>query len=257
MMSDRTRPATGSEPKSIAKRPTPKTPAAPVYAPGPSPRTVKAADGQILQVPADWELLPPGDPGLTRRAKAAGPYWQVQESRGRKVFSRGLWTAAQTIESLRRELEQERRTPAHAKRQAASTARRELAQTNYVSDFHQAVVEFLAFDPRFSELATAVARLVTEHATPVGSGTVARTQRLTIEQKAKAAVVAWMRHQTTEYDDMKIARVKGRRREARRELAQQSLGLLTGYRQGRAPHPDCPLLASVQSSRGQEQPYQR
>lgn len=219
------------------------------YSPGPTPRSVKAPDGKIHQVPEGWELLPPGDPGLTRRVKAAGPHWQVQETRGRKIFSRGLWADAPTIARLRLELEQERSTPAHAKKQAASSARRQAAQTSYVADFHQAVVEFLAFDSRFAELATAIAHLVTEHATPVGSGTVARTQRLTLEQKAQAAVVAWMRHQTTAYDQMKIARVKGRRREVRRELAQQSVRLLGSYRQGRAPHPDCPLIAAVESSR--------
>lgn len=255
-MRDRTRQAAVTEPESTTDG---KSAAifASIFGPGPSPRTVKAADGRILSVPADWELLPPGDPGLTRRVKAAGPFWLVQESRGRKVFSRGLWANAQTIENLRRELEQERGTPAHAKRQAASAARRETAQANYVTEFQQAVVDFLAFDSRFHELAVAVARLVTQHATPVGSGTVARTQRLTIEQKARAAVVAWMRHQTTAYDQMKIARVKGRRREVRRDLAQQSLNLLAGYRAGRAPQPNCLLMAAVETAVGQDQSYQR
>jgi len=243
-MRDRSRPLTSPAPHSSSAEPA----AAMIFAPGPTPRAVKAADGKVHQVPADWELLPPGDPGLTRRVKAAGPYWQVQESRGRKIFSRGLWANAQTIAKLRNDLEQERSTPAHAKRQAASSARREAAQANYVGEFEQAVVEFLAFDPRFHELAVAVAKLVTTHATPVGSGTVARTQRLTLEQKARAAVVAWMRHQTTEYDQMKIARVKGRRREVRRDLAQQSLSLLAGYRQGLAPRPHCPLIAAVENS---------
>ncbi|MBL8890300.1 MAG: DUF2293 domain-containing protein [Planctomycetaceae bacterium] len=231
------------------------TTSATTYSPGPTPRSVKDPDGKIHQVPDGWELLLPGDPGLTRRVKAAGPYWQVQETRGRKVFSRGLWADAPTIARLRLELEHERGTPAHAKKQAASTARREAAQVAYVTEFHQAVLEFLAFDPRFAELATAIATLVTQHATPVGSGTVARTQRLTIQQKARSAVVAWMRHQTTAYDQMKIARVKGRRREVRRELAQQSVSLLDSYRQGRAPRPDCPLIAAVESSRLEH--YQR
>lgn len=53
---------------------------------------------------------------------------------------------------------------------------------------------------------------MTAHATPVGSGTVARTSRIPIERRAEAAVIAWLRHQTTAYDDMKIPRVKGRRR---------------------------------------------
>lgn len=216
-----------------------------VCAPGPHPGTVRMPDGQVKTLPTGWECLPPGDPALTRRVKAAGPHWLVQEKRGRKLFSRGLWADQATIARLRAALELERVDPRHAKRQAASTARRQAKQAEYEGDFHQAVVQFLAFDPRFQDLANALAVLITQHATPVGSGTVARTQRLTLEEKARAAVIAWMRHQTTDYDQRKIERVKGRRREVRRELAQQSLQLLTRYRQGLPPNSDCPLLAAV------------
>ena len=73
---------------------------------------------------------------------------------------------------------------------------------------------------------------VSQHATPVGSGTVARTERIPIQQRAESAVIAWMRHQTTAYDNMKIARVKGRRREVRRMLAERSRELLDCYRKG-------------------------
>ena len=38
----------------------------------------------------------------------------------------------------------------------------------------------------------------------------------------EAAVIVWMRHRTTAYDNMAIPRVKGKRREVRRLLAQQS-----------------------------------
>jgi len=216
-----------------------------ICAPGPRPGTVLMADGQVRRIPAGWECLPPGDPGLTRRVKAAGPHWLVQEKRGRKVFSRGLWADQRTIVRLRAELEVERADPRHAKRQAASAARREAKQTEYVGDFEQAVVGFLGFHPRYQDLGQAMAVLITAHATPVGSGTVARTQRLSLEERARAAVIAWMRHQTTDYDQRKIERVKGRRREVRRELAQQSLQLLTRYRQGQPPAPDCPLMAAV------------
>jgi len=41
----------------------------------------------MLQVPDAWELLPPGDAALTRRAKAGGPSWTVQEKKGRRTFS--------------------------------------------------------------------------------------------------------------------------------------------------------------------------
>jgi hypothetical protein len=49
------------------------------FTPGPTPNTVKTPDGRILTVPDGWSLLPPGDAGLTRRVKAAGDHWVVQE----------------------------------------------------------------------------------------------------------------------------------------------------------------------------------
>ena len=79
----------------------------------------------------------------------------------------------------------------------AATRRREHVQEKYVEGFHGAVLAFLAFDPRYAEIADQFARAVTEHTTPVGSGTVARTKRISVEERAEAAVIAWMRHQTT------------------------------------------------------------
>jgi hypothetical protein len=90
--------------------------------------------------------------------------------------------------------------------------------------------------------AAALAQLITEHATPVGSGTVARTQRIPLAARAAAATIAWLRHQTTSYDHLAIPREKGRRREVRRLLAQRSVQLLTRYRSGEAIDlAQCPL----------------
>ncbi|HEU4612359.1 MAG TPA: DUF2293 domain-containing protein, partial [Kofleriaceae bacterium] len=112
--------------------------------------------------------------------------------------------------------------------------------------FEQEVLEYLRFAPRWHELARTVARLVAAHATPVGSGTVARTQRISIDERAEAAVIAWMRHQTTGYDHMKIERVAGRRREVRRELAQLSRAVLDLHRRDvpHAPHA-CTLCSAA------------
>jgi hypothetical protein len=216
-----------------------------VFAPGPDSRTVRATDGSVVQVPSDWELLPPGDPMLTRRVKAAGPHWVVQEKRGRKMFSRGIWASAKTIERLRAEVDAERSKPGYAKRIAAGAEKRATVQTAYVEDFHSAVVTFLNFHGRYAAMAERFAEMVTKHATPVGSGTVARTQRIPIERRAEAAVIAWMRHQTTGYDTMKIARVKGERREVRRMLAARSRELLNCYRTGSELHSACPLMRAL------------
>ncbi len=213
-----------------------------VVSPGPNDKTVRTEDGKILPIPDGWELLPPGDAGLTRRLKAAGPTWTIQEKKGRRTFSKGVLALKETIISLRAGLEQERTTESYAKRKIADANRREKKQTEYVEDFGAAVFDFLNFALRYDTLAKKLAAAVTLHATPVGSGTVARTERIPIEQRAEAAVIAWMRHQTTAYDNLKIPRVKGERREVRRMLADQSRQLLEDYRRG---HPvnaaHCPL----------------
>jgi hypothetical protein len=212
-----------------------------IVSPGPNDRTVLAVGGQILHAPAEWELLPPGDAALTRRLKTAGPTWTVQEKKGRKTFSRGVWAPADRIAAIRAELASERSTESYAKRRAADVARRKRKQTEYVEDFRGAVLAFLDFAPCHGELAEQLADAVTQHATPVGSGTVARTQRIPLERRAESAVIAWLRHATTAYDNMKIPRIKGKRREVRRMLAEQSRRLLERYRAGQGADPTCPL----------------
>jgi hypothetical protein len=210
------------------------------FTPGPTPDSVRSADGKVLTPPDGWILLLPGDAALTRRVKASGDHWVVQEKKGRKVFSRGIWAAAATIDKIRAELEAERSTDGYVKRKEADARRRDKAQAEYVEDFYKEVVTFLAFHPAHADLAHRLARAVADHATPVGSGTVARTKRISVEQRAEAAVIAWLRHQTTAYDSMVIPRVKGKRREVRRMLAQRSQDLLRRYRSGDAVG-ECPL----------------
>ena len=219
-----------------------------IVAPGPSDRTVRTADGQVLHAPADWELLPPGDATLTRRVKAAGPTWTIQVKKGRKTFSRGVWAPAVRIAAIRADLAAERSTDAYAKRRAAETARRERKQTEYVEEFRGAVLAFLDFAPCHAGLAEQFADAVTQHAAPVGSGTVARTKRIPIERRAEFAIIAWVRHATTAYEDMKIPRVKGKRREVRRMLAEQSRRLLENYRAGSPADPTCPLQQALSAA---------
>jgi hypothetical protein len=208
---------------------------------------VRAADGRILTAPDGWALLPPGDAALTRRVKEAGDHWVVREKKGRKTFSRGVWAPAATIDRVRAALEAERSTDGYARRKEADARRRDKAQAEYVEDFFGAVVAFLAFHPNQAELADRLARAVTDHATPVGSGTVARTKRIPVEQRAEAAVIAWMRHQTTGYESMAIPRVRGKRREVRRMLARRSQELLARYRRGETPPDGCPLRSALES----------
>jgi hypothetical protein len=208
------------------------------FTPGPGPNTVRTADGRVLTAPEGWILFPPGDAALTRRVKAAGDHWVVAEMKGR------------TIDRIRAALAAERSTETFARRKEADAKRRGQLQSDYVEDFTEAVVTFLAFHPHHADLARRLARAVADHATPVGSGTVARTKRIPVEERAEAAVIAWMRHQTTAYDSMVIQRVKGKRREVRRMLARRSNELLDRYRREESGHEDCPLQRALDLTEG-------
>lgn len=220
---------------------------------GRTARELVLPGGETLSVPEGWELLEPGDAGLTRKLKAGGPSWTIKEKRGRRVFSLGVWAPAGRIEAARAAVEAQRASPAYQRKLAAGRARRAKHEEAYGASFREAIVVFLDFAPAFAELAERLAEAVAAHAVPVGSGTVARTQRIPIEERAELAVIAWMRHQTTGYDGMAIARVKGRRRAVRRRLAERSRALLAGYRAG-TPAADCPLAAALdrEGDRGQD-----
>lgn len=208
---------------------------------------VELEDGSKAKPPEGWELLKPGDATLTRRVKKAGPSWTVEQKKGRKTFSHGVWAPAEIIKEETEKLEAERETPAYKKKRKAALRRQEEKHQEYVEEFFESVLAYLNFHESHSEIAHKLARAVTEHATPVGSGTVARTKRIPVEERASAAVIAWMRHQTTAYDQMHIPRVKGQRREVRRKLAARSKALLNNYREG-LDVPDCPLRDALGAS---------
>ena len=216
--------------------------------PGRTTGTVIAASGEIMTPPSDWTLLPPGDGPLTRLVKAKGPTWLVQVKIGRRLISQGIWAKSDHISEAREELEAKRTAPDYSRKRELSLARKEKRHSEYVECFYEAVVRCLDFHPRHTELAEQIAKIVTEHATPVGSGTVARTERIPLADRARAAIVAWMRHQTTEYDRMTIARIKGRRRQVRRELAGKSMDLLKPYQKGEEAGVNCPLLRALSSA---------
>jgi hypothetical protein len=210
------------------------------------PRHVFGPDGRVLVVPDDWELLPPGDAALSRRVKLGGPSWTVIELKRGKRHSRGIWAPADRIARLRAERELELVDPAYQCKLDAGRKRRAAEEETYAEEFRASVLAFLAFHPAHHAAADHMARLITEHAVPVGSGTVARTERIPIEQRAEAATIAWMRHQTTGYDEMYIPRVAGERREVRRMLARQSVHLLARYREGRDINTaTCPLALAL------------
>ncbi|HSI07467.1 MAG: DUF2293 domain-containing protein [Rariglobus sp.] len=219
------------------------------------PRHVLSADARVLTVPDDWALLPPGDAALSRRIKQDGPTWTVIEQKGRKRFSHGIWAPAARIAALQSERAVERIDPAYQRKLDAARTRRAAEQTAYAAEFLTTVLAYLDFHPSKHAEAALMARLITDHTVPVGSGTVARTERISIEERAEAATIAWMRHQTTGYDTMVIPLVKGRRREVRRMLAQRSVQLLARYRQGQSiDSASCPLARALAPHEEKPQP---
>ena len=205
-------------------------------------RQVLNAVGEAMPVPDGWELLRPGDAALSGRIKKGGPSWAMIEMRGRKRFSRGIWAPADRIAALRAALKIERDDPSYQLKLEAGRARRAKEQMVYAREFEAVVAAYLDLDPRHRELSGLMAKAIADHAVPVGSGTVARTQRIPIEQRAEAATIVWMRHQTAAYDKMAIPREKGKRREVRRMLAKKSKQLLDRYRRaGEVRVGECPL----------------
>lgn len=211
------------------------------------PGTLFAEDGSVLHIPSGWDLLEPGDGPLTKLVKSKGVSWLVQVKKGRRLISKGIWTSGEHIAEGRREIEEKRSTAGYAQKRKTDLARKERLHREYVADFSREVAAFLSFAPRYRELEAKLALAVTIHATPVGSGSVARTSRIPVEERAARAVVAWLRHQTTAYDLMSIARVKGRRREVRRQLAALSMELLAQYRKGEDVSESCPLMRAFSS----------
>ena len=207
--------------------------------------TVLTESGERLTPPEDWAFLQAGDAAITRSVKAKGPTWVVQIRKGRRMISKGIWAKELDIIESRKEVVAKRATPEYAKRRKADLVRRTAKQEKYLVDFCAEVVHFLDFHQRYKREAKILGRIITEHAAPIGSGTVARTERIPIAKRAEAATIAWMRHQTTAYDAMRIARVKGKRREIRRQLAAQSVKVLQAYRHGDELAENCPLKKAL------------
>jgi hypothetical protein len=202
--------------------------------------------GERLTPPAGWAFLPAGDAGITRKVTSKTAFWRVEVKKGRRTISLGIWALETIILEAKKAVHEIRLTEEYKKKQASAVERREKKQTLYDIEFCQAVECFLNFHSNYKELEKKLAKVVTIHAIPVGSGTVARTQMIPIEERAALAVIAWMRHQTTAYDSLKIARVKGERRKVRKSLAQQSTALLANYREGRMIAPElCPLQKAM------------
>lgn len=215
-----------------------------IVQPGPNGYLI-GENGEYLKPPKDWSFLPAGDAGITRKVTAKGVSWRVQIRKGKRLISKGIWAPEDHIAQAKAEVLATRQTDEYQKKQVYNAQRREQLQTKYEIEFTEAIASHLNFHERYHPIQKRMAQAISDHATPIGSGTVARTKMIPIRERASHAVIAWMRHQTTAYDNLKIARIKGERRAVRRELAQQSITLLSKYRKGLEVSSDCPLYRAI------------
>lgn len=208
--------------------------------------SLKDKNGKLYTVPASWENLPAGDASITRKLKSLGPTWTVQEKKGRKTFSHGVWADKEQIQTAKALVEAQRSDPKHQKKLAQAKVKREEKEEVFGEAFEQEIIKFLNFAPKYQSLVQQLATLVKAHAVPVGSGTVARSSSVTLEDKAALAVMAWMRHQTSDYDSTSVPRIKGARRELRKKIARQSERILAKYRCDEAFElASCPLYKAL------------
>uniref|UniRef100_UPI0032175778 DUF2293 domain-containing protein n=1 Tax=uncultured Draconibacterium sp. TaxID=1573823 RepID=UPI0032175778 len=203
--------------------------------------------GEYFVPPKHWIFLPAGDAGITRKVTSGGIYMRVQVKKGRRLISKGIWAPAQSVANAQKEVNAMRSTEEYKVKLHKDRKRRAVKQQEYETEFCREIERFLNFHESYKSLEKKLAKLVTIHAIPVGSGTVARTQMIPIEERAGRAVIAWMRHKTTDYDNLRIARIKGERRTVRKQLARHSVTILNKYRNGEHTPENCPLQSALKS----------
>ncbi len=197
--------------------------------------------GKEVSIPNSWIFLPAGDAGLTRKITQHNEYYRLVFQKGRRTISKGIWAPKHIVENETVNIKKLRESDQYKKQTAYSKQYRAKKENEYQLEFFRAIMLYLNFHPQYKKLEYFLAKLICQHAIPVGSGTVARTKMIPIEERASKAVIAWMRHQTTAYDNMNIPRIKGERRMVRRELAKESVKILEKYRNGENATPSCPI----------------
>eukprot|EP01134_Creolimax_fragrantissima_P002233 CFRG2233T1 len=216
-----------------------------IYKPSHVPFKVYTSADQLVSVPRDWVLVKPGDPMLTRRIKKDGSFmvvkgyrkWKTEnraKNKGQKTndihIGEGVWAHMDRVNDIRKQVEAEKAKPEYTRTLDKGRMYREKMQDVYSDEFEDAVITFLLFTPEHKDMAEKLAREVVKHAIPVGSGTVARTMKISMERKAELATMAWMRHRVTDYEKISIPKGKGERRKVRNKLWDECKKILQQYR---------------------------
>jgi hypothetical protein len=148
-----------------------------------------------VDVPAEYVFLPAGDGALTRAVKTASgeqPLYVVIKRTSKKYPPRaiGLWAAVDAIQSARDRLAA-LRTEEH---RAKLLAQKERRQKRDIEEFS------VAIRTRFPGCPLEEAEIIATHACEIGSGRVGRSR--TAEDPIRAAVIAHIRHEHTDYDEL-------------------------------------------------------
>ena len=166
-----------------------------------------------VNVPKTYDYLPAGDGALTRAVRGVigrKRLFVVMRKVNKRYPSRqvGLW-APSTLIAAERERLAALRTGDHEQRLAKQ---RERKQERDITAFGEAIRQ------RFPGCPDEEALVIATHACEVGSGRVGRSN--TAEDPVRAAVVAHIRHEHTDYDALLDSHIEGwmsydERREAR------------------------------------------
>lgn len=91
-----------------------------------------------------------------------------------------------------------------AAQRARAAERREAQEADYQDELADAIVAYLDFAHEHTELARQIAEGAATTASQVGSGRVGRTRTLDLDERARLAATAYIRHHHTDYDDRLI-----------------------------------------------------
>ena len=176
------------------------------------------------------EFLPAGDATLSRRARKYSPLSAVvvRFSRARKRYERqGLLVTPEAIDRAEQECEADAEKRAALRDKAA--VRRQAEDRELVAAMAQVIAE------RYPGCPAEEARQLAEHTARRGSGRVGRSAagRALDPQPVHLAVVAWIRHQHTNYDSLLMA---GNARSDARDLIRDDVRrVLAAWSRSRTP----------------------
>ena len=151
----------------------------------------------IVSVPKGWVFVPAGTTFVTREVKK-GPHWILLKRRKGYTATLGVFCPEASLTDA--EKRRDETAESRARQRGVGRASRERAESRYRTSLERAVLEFLSFAPQHKSLALEIAEGSVAHATPVGSGRVGRTRKLSLSERAELAVRAYIRHKHTNYE---------------------------------------------------------